>query len=61
MHQNSSTVLQIEVMAFKIQLTMLFSLSLRQHPVPLATLPQQFKSCGDKNSEKKRADSKEMK
>lgn len=25
---------------------MLFSLSLRQHPVPLAILPQQFKSCG---------------
>lgn len=61
-HQSSNAILKIEVMGFNIQLTMVFSLPLRQHPVPLATLPQQFMSCGSKNcSEKKSADSRETK
>lgn len=52
--QSSNALLKIEVMDFNIQLTTVFSFPLRQHPVPLAILPQQFMSCGNKNcSEKK--------
>lgn len=45
-----NTTLQIEVTAIEVQLTMLFSPLLWQHPVPLAALPQQFESCGDKKT-----------
>lgn len=42
-------------MASLIQLTMLFSLLLRQHPVPWVALPQQLEFCGDKSSSEKNA------
>lgn len=57
LHKNSTnTILKIEFMASLIQLTMLFSLLLRQHPVPWVALPQQLEFCGDKSSSEKNAE-----